>query len=165
MLETPIKTTSLVDRPSRLPRASHILPDPFVFVPISTAEAAKGRGSAKRIVRAHVTRVQHAKSSTLSSIQHLQDWTVQPQTHRPPLSTKQRPKLPTPGSSSASSSDDKAQIVSSETAVITIPGIPASKRNGSGRQDPFWTYPVDYEPYLPAIFAHCRWHRGRFERH
>jgi hypothetical protein len=74
MLQTPL--------PNQLPKPSAVLPDPYVFVPITDNEAAKGRGAAKRIVRAHVTRVQHAKSSFLSSTQELQTWTVKPYIHR-----------------------------------------------------------------------------------
>ncbi|QIX02134.1 hypothetical protein AMS68_007651 [Peltaster fructicola] len=152
MLESPLKSLP-TNRPPSLPRASQILPDPFVFVPISTAEAAKGRGTAKSIVRAHVTRVQHAKSSTLSSTQHLESWQVKPQIRRPPPAAK---KIPTASrtKSAPSSKDEAEKCETRETAVIPVPKIPASRRNGSGRQDPFWTYPVEYEPYLPAIFAH-----------
>lgn len=75
MLETPLASK---DIQSKFHRPPTTLLDPFVFVPITQQEAAKGRGAAKRIVRAHVTRVQHAKSSTLSSTQDLQTWTVKP---------------------------------------------------------------------------------------
>lgn len=46
--------------------------DPFVFVPISGSEAARGRGPARKIVRAHVTRVQHEKNGNFSVGQGMQ---------------------------------------------------------------------------------------------
>lgn len=51
--------------------------DPFVFVPISGQEAAKGRAAAKRIVRAHVTRVQHERNGNFSVGQDLQRYGLQ----------------------------------------------------------------------------------------
>ena len=75
MLETPL----LEQHPSQT------LPEPFLFVPISGPEASKGRGAAKQVVRAHVTRVQHSKSSTLTYTRNLETWTVNPQNHRTQL--------------------------------------------------------------------------------
>lgn len=157
-------------------KASQSLPEPFVFVPITGAEASKGRGSAKQIVRAHVTRVQHAKSSTLSFTQNLESWTVNPQVHRPQPSfsesqsqiprRKAAPKRSGPrraktkkAATTDAGADDVEEVVRSQApeavAVVSkVPRIPAAKRLGAARQDPFWTYPVEYEPYLPAIFAH-----------
>ena len=172
--------TTLLEQPSTqplgAPKPSQSLPEPFVFVPITGAEASKGRGSAKQIVRAHVTRVQHARSSTLSFTQNLESWTVNPQVHRPqPSFSESQSQIPrrraapkrsgprrvktkniAPGDANA---DDVEEVVLSQApeavAVISrVPGIPAAKRLGAARQDPFWTYPVEYEPYLPAIFAH-----------
>ena len=157
-------------------KPSQLLPEPFVFVPITGAEASKGRGSAKQIVRAHVTRVQHARSSTLSFTQNLESWTVNPQVHRPqPTLSESQSQIPRRKTATKKSvlgrvktkkiaanhpdADEVEEIGRPQapevvTVVSKVPGIPAAKRLGAARQDPFWSYPVEYEPYLPAIFAH-----------
>lgn len=159
-----------------LSKPSQTLPQPFVFVPITGAEASKGRGSAKQIVRAHVTRVQHAKSSTLSFTQNLESWTVNPQVHRPQpsqaecqsqiprrraatkkaASKRAKNKKPTVDITDDNDVEEIVRRSSSESVTVSpkVPRIPAAKRLGAARQDPFWSYPVEYEPYLPAIFAH-----------
>lgn len=184
MLETPVREhTFTTPATSNAPRPSQTLPEPFVFVPITGAEAAKGRGAAKQIVRAHVTRVQHSKSCTLSFTQNLEPWTVKPHVHRTqparsqgqtqilepegsrkkPAENRKRSKkaaataAAAAASSSNSNSDnqDVEEIVRQQLPLATqVPRLPAAKRIGAARQDPFWTYPVDYQPYLPAIFAH-----------
>jgi hypothetical protein len=168
MMETPL----LEQHPSQT------LPEPFLFVPISGSEASKGRGAAKQAVRAHVTRVQHAKSSTLTYTRNLETWTVNPQRHRtqPGLSEGQS-RIPRKKAVSGKvaakranskqvaatiakpDDDDAEEVVQTQTpetttVVLNVPRLPAAKRLGASRQDPFWSYPVDYEPYLPAIFAH-----------
>lgn len=174
------ETTFVEQRPAQTAkgsRPSQILPEPFVFVPIQGAEAAKGRGPAKQVVRAHVTRVQHAKSSTLSYTQNLEAWTVDPQVPQaqPTLSESQtqiprrkalskkvaskraKAKKSTTANNNTNDNDVEGIVRSQppETVAVTkVPQIPAAKRIGAARQDPFWVYPVDYEPYLPAIFAH-----------
>jgi len=170
MLQTPLPEQVIAAVPP-FPKPSQALPEPFVFVPITNSEASKGRGSAKRIVRAHVTRVQHAKSSTLSFTQNLQNWTVKPHLHRTqPARNQSQSQIQTPrpassrrtsdeskrrkGKKSTSPEDDEPTAAIDE-AVVAVPKIPAAKRLGASRQDPFWSYPVEYEPYLPAIFAHC----------
>jgi len=154
------------------------LPEPFLFVPISGPEASKGKGTAKQVVRAHVTRVQHAKSSTLTYTRNLETWTVNPQSHRTKLGTSQgqsqvlgkkyvsvkaaakRMKCTQVATTTAKPDDDDTEEVvqtqahEATTVVLNVPRLPAAKRLGAARQDPFWSYPVDYEPYLPAIFAH-----------
>jgi hypothetical protein len=151
-----------------LSKPSQTLPEPFVFVPITGAEASKGRGSAKQVVRAHVTRVQHARSSTLSFTQNLESWTVNPQAHRPQPSfseiqsqiprrkaaTKRNVPRQAKTKKVAVSDADAEDVEEVITVVSKVPKIPAAKRLGAARQDPFWSYPVEYEPYLPAIFAH-----------
>lgn len=138
--------------------ASQTLPDPFVFVPITGKEAAKGRGAAKQIVRAHVTRIQHAKSSALSALQELQTWTVKPCIHgntvpdTVPTRRKQRTavllnKRRNKGQPEENGDDDDK---SKELPVAVVPKIPT----GTAGDDPFWSYPVEYQPYLAPIFAH-----------
>jgi hypothetical protein len=131
-------------------KPSQSLPEPFVFVPITGAEASKGRGSAKQIVRAHVTRVQHAKSSTLSFTQNLESWTVNPQVHRPQPSfsesqsqiprRKAAPKrsgprraktkkVPTPDADADDIEEVARQSAPEAIAVVSkVPRIPAAKR-------------------------------------
>jgi hypothetical protein len=166
MLETP-----LVEQ-----RPSQTLLEPFLFVPISGPEASKGRGAAKQVVRAHVTRVQHAKSSTLTYTRNLETWTVNPQSNRTQLGISQgQSQIPRKKAiprkvairrakstrATATEPDDvdieevePTQAPETTAIVLNVPRLPAAKRVGAARQDPFWTYPVDYEPYLPAIFAH-----------
>ena len=128
------------------------LTDPFVFVPITQQEAAKGRGAAKRIVRAHVTRVQHAKSSTLSSTQDLQTWTVRPYIHRDAAVSRRRARVNT----KKPKRDVDIAIDTSETELASPKGRSSSiVPFGTIGADPFWTYPVDYQPELSPIFAHC----------
>lgn len=144
-------------------RPNGSMPEPFVFVPITQSEAAKGRGAAKRIVRAHVTRVQHAKSSTLNGMD-LQSWTVKPYIHRDSLTVRKKPranvntnkkreavtsvktrKSPSVESSSSSDASDTSK------ALVMIP-----KLADNAAEDPFWTFPVDYKPEIAPIFAHCK---------
>lgn len=126
---------------------------PIPQVPITQQEAARGRGAAKRIVRAHVTRVQHAKSSTLSSTQDLQTWTVKPYIHRDAASFRRKPKvnnqkLKRDPDGSVEKPDDEPDPLR-ERALSILP-------MGHAGEDPFWTYPVAYQPYLAPIFAHCK---------
>lgn len=140
-------------------KTSNLMADPFVFVPIPRSEAAKGRGAAKRVVRAHVTRVQHAKSSTPSAHMELQLWTVMPHTHREASETrKNRPgghsknsAQSSSGSSQQSDRSSPASNSSSSSFEVFLPKLPA----GNAAEDPFWTFPVDYQPQLSPIFAHC----------
>ena len=161
MLETPIRQPASTSLSGPTPG----LAEPFVFVPITGVEASKGRGAAKRIVRAHVTRVQHAKSSALSSTQDLQTWTVKPYIHRdtpnvrrkttstikPP--TKKAPALPTDSSTDSSSKDSDTTTTSIHDSAIVIvsPRLPNA---AGGLADPFWSYPVDHQPELSPLFAH-----------
>lgn len=141
------------------PKSNGSMHEPFVFVPITQSEAAKGRGAAKRIVRAHVTRVQHAKSSTLNGMD-LQSWTVKPYIHRD-VQVRKKPrangtaekkatvvkikKSPSVESSTSSDSSDSSK------ALVKIPKIA-----DNGAEDPFWSFPVDYKPEIAPIFAHCK---------
>jgi len=71
-----------------------------------------------------------------------------------------RPKPAQVAATTAKANDDdieevvETQAIEAATVVLNVPKLPADKRLGAARQDPFWSYPVDYEPYLPAIFAH-----------
>ena len=150
MLETPLTAKPAQSTIHRPPAA---LTDPFVFVPITQQEAAKGRGAAKRIVRAHVTRVQHAKSSTLSSTQDLQTWTVRPNIHREAVSVRRKPKNNNQKSKSETIySKNKNEDSSSSSRERSLSLVPF----GHAGEDPFWTYPVEYQPCLAPIFAHCK---------
>lgn len=157
--------SSMLEKGPDIPRgplsrqSSQILPDPFVFVPVTGKEARRGRGAANRLVRAHVTRFQHAKSGTLRSSQDLQDWTVRPYIHR---------KTPLPIRPRAKRGDDMAKAGSEEEADdeereearkmgMGIMKIVHRLPTGSAHDDPFWTYPVEYQPALSPIFAHCEW--------
>jgi hypothetical protein len=115
----------------------------------------RGRGAAKRIVRAHVTRVQHAKSSTLSSTQDLQTWTVKPYIHRDGVSFRRKPKVnnqkPTRDANGSDEKNDSESAPSKKRSLSIVPF-------GNAGEDPFWTYPVEYQPYLAPIFAHCKHH-------
>lgn len=91
MLETPVAAHQKAASGSARRQSNQSLPEPFVFVPITSGEAAKGRGAAKRIVRAHVTRVQHAKSSALPS-HNLENWTVKPYIHRDTAPARRKPR-------------------------------------------------------------------------
>ena len=125
-----------------------------------------------------MTRVQHAKSSTLTYTRNLETWTVNPQSHQKQLGISQgqsliprkkaisrkvaskKAKSTKVAATTAKHDDDDIEEVVQTQAhettaiVLSVPRLPAAKRLGAARQDPFWTYPVDYEPYLPAIFAH-----------
>lgn len=133
--------------------------EPFVFVPITQSEAAKGRGAAKRIVRAHVTRVQHAKSSTLNGMD-LQSWTVKPYIHRDVADRKKSRANGTNEKKSTSVKTRKSPSVESSTSSDssdsskTLLVIPKIADNGA--EDPFWSFPVDYKPEIAPIFAHCK---------
>ena len=138
-----------------LHRQPSTLPQPFVFVPITSGEAAKGRGAAKRIVRAHVTRVQHAKSSTSNS-HNLENWTVKPYIHRDTVAARRKPRANGPAAARRRGRDAEAEDGDSDEkrsrAVAIVPKLVAT---GGSHDDPFWTYPVEYQPYLTPIFAHC----------
>lgn len=133
---------------------SQALSDPFVFVPITGKEAAKGRGAAKRIVRAHVTRVQHSKSSTLSAFQNLHAWTVRPCIHRNALRNRRKQfnvdRQRVKSTNGHIEEAEEPEFNSNELAVALVPKLPT----GTSLEDPFWTYPVEYQPYLSPIFAH-----------
>ena len=152
MLETPLAPQGI--KPA-IYRPSVTLPDPFVFVPITQQEAAKGRAAAKRIVRAHVTRIQHARSSTLSSTQDLQTWTVKPYIHRSSVPIQRKTR--TNGQQAKRlenryvDKSDESLDESKELSIAIVPKLPA----GTAGEDPFWTYPVEYQPHLAPIFAHC----------
>lgn len=156
MLVTPLQQQTDTSTLRRPPQG---LPAPFVFVPITGNEAAKGRRAAKRIVRQHVTRVQHAKSSTLNGTQDLQTWTVKPYIHsdqavrRKPQAKQSEGKGKAKRCSSSDSDENKdAKPPPRELAMaLIIPKLPS----GTQQEDPFWTFPVDYKPYLAPIFAHC----------
>lgn len=161
------------------PKPVHqLMPEPFVFVPITTSEASKvsnfskaqqrqtdgsfalkGRGAAKRIVRAHVTRVQHAKSSTLVGMD-LQSWTVKPYIHRDSVTVKRKPKNKktvdakkadtTKKEKRPSDLDRSSSTDSSESSVeLALPRLV-----DNAAEDPFWSWPVDYQPNISPIFAH-----------
>lgn len=144
-------------------RSVHMMSDPFVFVPISHNEASKGRGAAKRIVRAHVTRVQHAKSTTLGNHMHLQSWTVKPYIHREPPPTKRKARVDSPTErkgpehsklvvrrKASASTSNSSNTDSSPEIELRLPKLPT----GNASSDPFWTFPVDHRPELSPIFAH-----------
>ncbi|KAK4579905.1 hypothetical protein LTR86_000106 [Recurvomyces mirabilis] len=159
MLETPLRQPASTPLGGPTPG----LAEPFVFVPITGVEASKGRGAAKRIVRAHVTRVQHAKSSALSSTQDLQTWTVKPYIHRDAPSVrgkatstikpaKKAPSLRKDSSSDSSSKDSDTATSNHDSAVVVLsPRLPNA---AGGLADPFWSYPVDHQPELSPLFAH-----------
>lgn len=140
-------------------------PAPFVFVPVSGHEASQGRGPANYLVRAHIARWRHAMTPPSSQRLDFNGWEAPtaennaeedaadntPQAKERPNTSKKRQKA------RHIFRDDRVRAVDKHrSAVISpdIPRIPAAKRAGAERQDPFWSYPVDYEPYLPAIFAH-----------
>lgn len=151
MLESPVAAHQKVD--AGLHRPPQSLPEPFVFVPITSGEAARGRGAAKRIVRAHVTRVQHAKSSTLNS-HNLENWTVKPYIHRDSTTARRKPRqngAPARRRGNAGDDADEQTSEKQSRAVVIVPKLAA----GGSHDDPFWTYPVDRQPYLTPIFAHC----------
>lgn len=152
MLESPIAQK---DANLSIHRPSQALPDPFVFVPITGREAAKGRGAAKRIVRAHVTRVQHAKSSTLSGLQDLQAWTVKPYIHRDvvPISRRHIQSALRNDKRIKNKHLGKEKNATDESVDISVAIVPKLPTGTTG-EDPFWTYPVEYQPYLSPIFAH-----------
>lgn len=143
--------------PPRLPKPSATLPDPFVFVPVTQNEAAKGRGAAKRIVRAHVTRIQHAKSSLLNG-HDLQTWTVKPYLHRNPAPVRRKNRIPNDQTHSrkrrtnASAQADDVDEIDVSRALVPIPKLTA----GGSRDDPFWTYPVDRDSNIGEIIAWCK---------
>ena len=149
MLETPLVSK---DSQPTIHRPPTTLSDPFVFVPITQKEAARGRGAAKRIVRAHVTRIQHAKSSTLSSTQDLQTWTVKPYIHRDAASFRRKPRIAGQRPKRTANGDDNRDDPPKRSKTESLALVPF----GHAGEDPFWTYPVEYQPYLAPIFAHCR---------
>lgn len=159
MLEHPLQQQAVT---TALRGRAQPLVEPFVFVPVAGDEAAKGRGAAKRIVRAHVTRVQHAKSSALSGTQDLQTWTVRPYIHRDTLAvrkkaqngctaakTKKRPQRRT-HSSSEESTESEGSRGEQQSVAVVLHRLPS----GGGHEDPFWTYPVEHKPELSPLFAH-----------
>ena len=114
------------------------MPDPFVFVPITQAEAAKGRAAAKRIVRAHVTRVQHAKSSNSNSQFNLQTWLVKPYIHRESVAVRRKPRVGKLGEPSRKQSkvdkssekpreprEDKSPTTSDKSSTALVPYLRA----------------------------------------
>lgn len=126
--------------------------DPFVFVPISGSEAATGRGAAKRIVRAHVTRVQHERNGNFNIGQDLQSWTVKP--YQPSAAntkkkrtTKRAVETLKRNESSSDSSSSSSVITKRSSSSLSLP-------SGGAFDDPFWTFPVDRQPELSPIFAH-----------
>lgn len=144
--------------------------DPFVFVPISGSEAATGRGAAKRIVRAHVTRVQHERNGNFNIGQDLQryacrqhcdgssdterirSWTVKP--YQPSAAntkkkraTKRAVETLKRNESSSDSSSSLSVITKRSSSSLSLP-------SGGAFDDPFWTFPVDRQPELSPIFAH-----------
>ena len=133
-------------------KSAQKLVEPFVFVPISRSEAARGRGSAKRVVRAHVTRVQHAQSKQFVGVD-LQSWTVDPFVPKDSITSKRKPRRP----------QIKRNVVTDQESSSTdardgstdlVPTIPRIVDNGA--EDPFWTFGVDYKPEIAPIFAHCK---------
>lgn len=138
------------------PTPKQILSDPFVFVPITGGEAAKGRGAAKQIVRAHVTRIQHTKSSNLAGLHHIQNWTVKPYVPRTgtPSQRKQRNGSLSVKNKRQGQIDETSRRQQQQQAASfdVIPRLPS----GGVRDDPFWSYPIDYQPSLSPIFAHCK---------
>lgn len=144
---------------------------PLVFVPISNDEASQGRPRARHLVRAHLTRLQHATSLPSRPSQSLDSWYVARQTptaqlkgtknqwqvgEMPSTSQKRRKVCKSVQSNEEKKEEKEKESASQNTkvAAVNVPLIPAARRAGAGRQDPFWSYPVEHEPYLPAIFAH-----------
>ena len=154
MLGTPIAKQ---DVKSTVNRVSQAMPDPFVFVPITQQEAAKGRGPSKRIVRAHVTRRAHLTRTSGLSGHEIQDWTVNPSIHRNAVAVRRKP-----GSVGlqerrrtivAAEKDEKSSEETKELSrALTVPNIPV----GSAETDPFWTYPVDFQPLFSEILSYCQ---------
>lgn len=152
MLESPVASHRRLD--GGVPRPSQTLPEPFVFVPITSGEAAKGRGAAKRIVRAHVTRVQHAKSNTLNS-HNLENWSVRPYIHRDSVTARRKPRPSGAGRRRRETAVEKEDEDSDEKQIRAVAIVPKLAAGGS-HDDPFWSYPVDYQPDISPIFAHCK---------
>lgn len=137
----------------------------FVFVPVSGKEASQGRGPASHLVRAHIARSRYASIPQKSQQQSFDDRAVPPadsSTHQGGT-RKNLPAKEQPNTSKKRGRANQAAHNGVVTAAIRqrgnapvpdIPRIPAANRAGAERQDPFWTYPVQYEPYLPVIFAH-----------
>lgn len=138
---------------------------PFLFVPVSNNQAALGRQGANQLVRAHVTRLRHATALKASQdevggkspmLRHTASEPAQFSgmiRHNTQLAntSKKRRSIEEANHENEAAKSTNPQIIANHTS---IPGIPAAKRAGAGREDPFWSYPVDYEPHLPAIFAH-----------
>ncbi|KAK5110018.1 hypothetical protein LTR62_006385 [Meristemomyces frigidus] len=162
MLETPVQQqpNTGLNGPSL-----HVDHGPgFVFIPITGAEASKGRGAAKPIIRAHVTRVQHARSSALNSTQNSQTWSVKPYVYREQNIASRKKATPRPkanegkklqprkGSSSEASADTTSTTTTPETAMILhIPKLPTS---AGALADPFNSSPTDNQPSLSPLLAH-----------
>lgn len=150
------------DSDSRPANITAMMTDPFVFVPITKDEAAKGRGAAKRIVRAHVTRVQHAKSTNQGNHMHLQTWTVKPYIHREPVPIRRKPRTDAAAekkrtASAKAAATKKSQSPDNSSARSAVVKVPSPLLLvGGAAEDPFWSFPVDYQPTLSPIFAHCK---------
>ncbi len=157
MLETPI-LRSKEDNPA-FHRAKQILSNRFVFVPITQGEAAKGRGTANSIVGAHVTRVQHARSSTLSGFQDIQNWTVTPYVHRGRTAGR-RSRRKVGAAEELRAKQHEILDENNDVIGVSKKALPVLAF-GSAGEDPFWSYPVEYQPYLSPIFGHCESHSER----
>lgn len=134
-------------------------------MPVSGQEASQGRGPANHLVRAHVARLRYASTPRTPEQQNSDECevTLAENSHpqggaRRSLSSKEQPNTSKKRrTANQAAQDDIVRAVTRQRRTATlpdIPRIPAAKRAGAERQDPFWTYPVEYEPYLPAIFAH-----------
>lgn len=138
----------------------------FVFVPVSGQEASQGRGPANYLVRAHIARLRYSSTpqplqqqpSNDCEVLHTENNTQQ-NGPRKELHVKEQPNTSKKRRRRANqvARDGLVSMATGHAGkpiVPDIPRLPAARRAGADRQDPFWTYPVEYEPYLPAIFAH-----------
>lgn len=136
--------------------------EPFCFVPVTQGDASKGRTAAKRIVRAHVTRMQHAKSNTFNGMD-LQSWTVNPrvQSESIPSVRRKSNKAVQSGNKQKDRTKNLQRSTSEETSSTSASSGASSSElvirsqvdNAAG--DPFFTFPMDYHPAISPIIAHC----------
>lgn len=136
--------------------------EPFCFVPVTQGDASKGRTAAKRIVRAHVTRMQHAKSNTFNGMD-LQSWTVNPHVQsesipsvrRKPRKIAQCVSKPRDRTKNLQRSVSEEKSSTSASSGSSSSELVLSTQIDNAAADPFFTFPMDYHPEISPIIAHC----------
>jgi hypothetical protein len=87
--------------------------------------------------------------------------TVKPYIHRDTVTVRRKPHLakqaadgrpakPRKGSGTSSSSKDTESSPDEKALAVPVPKLPS----GSQSSDPFWSYPIDYQPELSPLLAH-----------